>query len=161
MTDIYPTGFESQRQLAAKTGDGLDMVISTGYALFGMIGQPNGAWNRQDLVLRVGPHWSAVRSTVVVVSPSSMFNKNVANNAGWAVDRVNLYYYQQFPGPPGVQVELKCGLAVSDSDGILYRVNYHITTVGQLAEQPGVVVDLELTPAAELITTREDAGPLA
>ena len=164
MADIYPTGFESQRRLATRTGDGLDMVISTGYALFGMKGLPDGTWNRQDLVFRVGPQWAAVRGTAVVVSPSSMFNKNVANNAGWAVDRVNLTYYEQFPGPPGVQVALRCGLAVRDSDGILYRVNYHVTTVGQLAPlEPEVALELELelTPAKDLATTREHSGPAA
>lgn len=62
MADITPSGFESQRQLAAKTGDGLDMVISTGYALFGMKSL-SGAWNRQDLVFQVGPWWGAVRGT--------------------------------------------------------------------------------------------------
>lgn len=164
MADIYPTGFESQRRLAAKTGDGLDMVISTGYALFGMKGAPDGNWNRSDLVFRVGPQWDALRGTTVVVSPSSMFNKSVANNAGWAVDRVTVTYYQQIPGPPGVQVALRCGLAVRDTDGILYRVNYHVTTIGQLAPvQPDLALDreLELTPATKLTTTREDSGPVA
>jgi hypothetical protein len=46
MADITASGFESQRQLAAKTGDGLDMVISTGYALFSMRGL-SGTWNRR------------------------------------------------------------------------------------------------------------------
>jgi hypothetical protein len=150
MADITPSGFESQRQLAAKTGDGLDMVISTGYALFGMKGL-SGAWNRQDLAFQVGPWWAAVRGTTRVVSPSSMFNKNVANNAGWAVDRVDLTYFSQTPGPAGVRVELRCGLAVSDSDGILYRVNYHVTTIGRLASEPGVVLAQELTSAEDLV----------
>jgi hypothetical protein len=161
MADIYPSGFESQRRVATRTGDGLDMVISAGYALFGMKGAPDGTWNRQDLVFRVGPQWDAVRGTVVVVSPSSTFNKNVANNAGWAVDRVNVTYYQQIPGPPGVQVSLRCGLAVRDSDGILYRVNYHVTTIGQLAERARLAIDLGLTPAAELASTPPDAGAVA
>jgi hypothetical protein len=109
MADIIPSGFESQRHLAAQTGDGLDIVISTGYALFSMRGL-SGAWNRQDLVFRVGPRWGAVQGTTVVVSPSSMFNINVANDAGWAVDRVGLTYFGQIPGPAGVRVQLRCGL---------------------------------------------------
>jgi hypothetical protein len=111
MADINADGFGSQRQLTAKTGDGPDMVISTGYALFSMKGL-SGAWNRQDLVFLVGPWWGAVRGTTVVVSPSSMFNINVANNAGWAVDRVGLKYFSQIPGPPGVRVLLRCGLVL-------------------------------------------------
>jgi len=159
MADINADGFESQRQLAAKTGDGLDMVISTGYALFGMKGL-SGAWNRQDLVFRVGPWWGAVQGTTVVVSPSSMFNKDVANYAGWAVDRVGLTYFAQIPGPPGVRVQLRCGLAVSDSDGILYRVNYHVTTIGRLASEPGVVLARELTSAEDLVAA-QGAEPAA
>jgi hypothetical protein len=151
MADITPSGFESQRYLAAKTGDGLDMVISTGYALFNLKGL-SGAWNRQDLVFLVGPQWSFVRpKTTVVVSPSSMFNIAVANDAGWAVDRVGLTYFQQIPGPPGVRVLLRCGVAVSDSDGILHRVNYHVTTIGQLASEPGVVLARELISAEDLV----------
>jgi hypothetical protein len=151
MPDINPEGFESQRHLAAQTGDGLDMVISTGYVLFNMKGS-SGAWNRQDLVFLVGPRWSFVRpKTTVVVSPSSMFNIDVANYAGWAVDRVDVKYFGQIPGPPGVQVLLRCGLAVSDADGILYRVNYQVTTIGQLASEPGVVLAQELTSAEDLI----------
>jgi hypothetical protein len=150
MADINADGFESQRHLAARTGDGLDMVISTGYALFSLKGL-SGAWNRQDLVFLVGPRWGAVQGTTVVVSPSSMFNINVANDAGWAVDRVDVKYYSETPGPPGVRVLLRCGLAVSDSDGILYRVNYHVTTIGRLASEPGVVLARELTSAEDLI----------
>jgi hypothetical protein len=52
---------------------------------------------------------------------------------------------------PGVRVLLRCGLAVSDSDGILYRVNYHVTTIGRLASEPGVVLARELTSAEDLI----------
>jgi hypothetical protein len=158
MADIYTSDFESQRHLATRTVDGLDMVISTGYALFGMQGNPGGGWNRQTLFFRVGPRWTGVRGNVVVVSPSSMFNKNVANDAGWAVDRVNVTYFSQYPGPPGVRVELRCGLAVSDTDGILYRVNHHLTTIGQLAADSGIGLDHELTPAEELIERGLDRG---
>jgi hypothetical protein len=135
------------------------MVISTGYVLFNMKGL-SGAWNRQDLVFLVGPWWDRVRGTTVVVSPSSMFNIDVANYAGWAVDRVGLTYYSEDPGSPGVRVLLRCGLAVSDADGILYRVNYHVTTIGQLASEPGVVLARELTSAEDLIAA-EGAEPAA
>jgi hypothetical protein len=133
MVDIFPEAFESQRDLAFRTGDGLDVVVSTGYALFGMRGNDDQTWNRQDLIFRVGPQWEGFPDSVAVVSPSSMYNKNTAVNAGWAVDRVDLTYYSVDPGgPPGVQVSLSCGVAVSDKDGILYRVSYQVTTVGRL-----------------------------
>jgi hypothetical protein len=154
MADIFPTGFESQRELAVKTGDQLDMVISTGYALFGMRGGQDGRWNRQDLIFRVGPQWDAVRDTVAVVSPSSMYNVNTAINAGWAVDRVGVTYYSQSPGPPGVQVSLRCGLAVSDTDGILYRVSYYVTTIGRLVDK---LVFTDLVAASDLVSAPPNA----
>ena len=133
MADFFPTGFESQHELRTKTGDGLDLVVSSGIALFGMKGAPGGGWNHQDLILRVGPQWDSVRGTVPVVSLASIYNVATADNAGWAVDKVDVTYYSVSPPPPpGVQAELRCAVAVSDSDGILYRVNYHVTTIGGL-----------------------------
>jgi hypothetical protein len=129
--DIFPESYESQHELRTKTGDGLDMVISVGYARFAMKGSPN--WNRQNLILVVGPGWAAPRAVVPVVSLSSIMNVNVANNAGWAVDTVDVTFDDSPGPPPGVQVRLTCGLAVRDSDGWMFRVNYHVTTIGRLA----------------------------
>lgn len=130
-TDIFP-GIASKHEIRTKTGDGLDMVISSGYATLGMKGASDGTWNRQDLILRVGPQWAAPHATVPVVSLASVMNLGTAHNAGWAVDTVAVTYYDVQPGPPGVQVELRCGLAVRDPDGILYRVTYQVTTIGRL-----------------------------
>ena len=153
MADIFPEGFESQRQLRTRTGDDLDMVISSGYVLFSMQGAPDGNWNRQDLVFRVGPIWSALRGTVPVVSPSSMMNLGVATNAGWAVDRVTVTAFSG-PGVPGFQIELRCGLAVRDKDGFMFRVNYHVTTVGRLEASSILPSDLTLVSAEELAAGR-------
>lgn len=150
MPDIIPEGFESQRQLRTRTGDNLDMVISSGYVRFSMKGAQDGTWNRQELVFRVGPQWSAVRGTIPVVSPSSIMNLKVANDAGWAVDRVKLSYFSGGSGPPGLQVELRCGLAVRDKDGFMFRVNYHVTTVGRLEAASISADDLTLLNPAEL-----------
>ena len=75
-------------------------------------------------------------------------------------DRAELTYYSEMPGHAGVRVLLRCGVAVSDSDGILYRVNYHVTTIGRLPSEPGVVLARELTSAEDLIAA-QGAEPAA
>jgi hypothetical protein len=130
MADILPESFESQNELRTTTGNGLDMVIFSGYARFAMKGDAD--WNRQDLILRVGSAWDFIRGTVPVVSMSSVMNVGVANNAGWAVDNVTITDYLS-PGINGFQVELRCRLAVRDTDGWMFRVNYHVTSIGRLA----------------------------
>jgi hypothetical protein len=141
MPQITPSSFSSQRELATKTGDGLDMVINTGYVLFSLQGR-SGAWNRATLVFNVGPYWASRRGTTVTVSPSSMYNKDVATNAGWAVDDVATSW------STNQQVKLYCYLAVSDSDGYLYRVNYHVTSIGRLTS--GAAVNLDFSDEAEV-----------
>jgi hypothetical protein len=130
MADIFPESFESQHELRTTTGDGLDLVVFSGYARFAMKGEAN--WNRQDLILRVGPGWDFVRGTVPVVSMSSIMNAGTANNAGWAVDNVTVTEFDG-PGTNGFQAELRCRLAVRDTDGFMFRVNYHVTRIGRLA----------------------------
>jgi hypothetical protein len=63
----------------------------------------------------------------VVVSLASIYNKNVANNAGWAVDGADLQALGN--EVEGLQVEAK--IAVRDSDGYLYRLSYQVTALGQ------------------------------
>ena len=69
----------------------------------------------------------------VVLSLASIYNKNVANNAGWAVDGADLQALGH--EVEGLQVEAK--IAVRDSDGFLYRLSYQVTALGQ-GPLPGV-----------------------
>jgi hypothetical protein len=71
----------------------------------------------------------------VVVSLASIFNKNVANNAGWAVDGADLV-------PLGYEVDglrIEAQLALRDSDGFLYRISYQATALGLLRTRDGFV----------------------
>ncbi len=133
---IFPKLFHTTHELRTKTGDGQDLVVFSGYAEIDgndLKGNKDGTWNRKDLVLRVGPRWSAPADSVPVVSMTSIMNSGVANNAGWAVDNCRVTYYSVTPGPVGVQLELTCRVGVRDSDGYMFRVNYYATMIGRLA----------------------------
>lgn len=62
----------------------------------------------------------------VVVSLASIYNGNVANNAGWAVDGAHIF--AQGLQTDGLIVEAK--IAVRDVDGYLHRVSYQATALG-------------------------------
>ncbi len=133
---IEPKRFHTKHELRSRTGDNRDLVVLSGYAEIDgndLKGNPDGTWNRKHLVLRVGPRWEFGVDAVPVVSMSSIMNVNVAHNAGWAVDDCVVSYYELFPGPPGIQLQLTCRVAVRDSDGYMFRVNYFVTMVGDLA----------------------------
>jgi hypothetical protein len=63
----------------------------------------------------------------VVLSLASIFNKNVANNAGWAVDGADVYGL----GYELSGLEILAAIAVRDSDGFLYRLSYQVTVLGK------------------------------
>jgi hypothetical protein len=60
-------------------------------------------------------------------------NVGVANNAGWAVDVSDVAI--PLKGSPGrfvTYAELGCRVGVPDLDGYMFRVSYHVTTIGRL-----------------------------
>jgi len=69
---------------------------------------------------------------VPVVSMTSIMNVNVATNAGWAVDDCRVEHVL-IPSSNSRNVVLRCRVAVRDRDGFMFRVNYYVTMVGQLA----------------------------
>jgi hypothetical protein len=110
------------------------MVVLSGYLLIrgtDLRGNPDGTWNRKDLKFIVGPRWRTV-DTVPVVSMTSIMNVDVATNAGWAVDDCRIEE-EISPGTGDRGVVLACRVAVRDSDGFMFRVNFYVTMVGQLA----------------------------
>jgi hypothetical protein len=129
---IEPHRFETTHQLRTTTGDGRDMVVLSGYAVIrNFSGNPDGTWNRKDLVFRVGPRWTTVE-TVPVVTITAIQNANVANNAGWAVDNCRVEDVFE-PSTNSRTKNLICQIAARDSDGDIIRVNYYVTMVGRLA----------------------------
>jgi hypothetical protein len=60
----------------------------------------------------------------------------VANNAGWAVDAAALELI--VPVKFEEHLEIQALIAVSDTDGILYRLSYQVTALG--ITSPGPVI---------------------
>jgi hypothetical protein len=138
---ISPKLIHTPHQLKAKTDDGKDLVVVSGYAEVegtDLQGNADGTWNRKDLQFLAGPRWVTdlpqYPLAVPVVSMTSIMNVNVATNAGWAVDDCRVGFHGLVPGPGGVRVQLTCRVAVRDSDGFMFRVNFYVTIVGELHE---------------------------
>jgi len=62
-----------------------------------------------------------------VLSLASIFNLNVATNAGWAVDGAGVYAL----GYEEDGLEVVAAIAVRDSDAFLYRLSYQVTALGE------------------------------
>ena len=107
-------------------------------------GQSAGAWSRGTFKFEIptpgrtwygwapgypmdDPSLTYVLRTTVTLSLASIFNKNVANNAGWAVDGANAYGMAHEVS--GLAVD--AAIAVRDSDGYLYRLAYQVTALGR------------------------------
>ncbi len=78
-------------------------------------------------------HMTFFHGGTVVASLASIFNRNSANNAGWAVDGADLQALGH--EVEGLRVEAK--IAVRDSDGFLYRLSYQVHALGQEQPRPG------------------------
>ncbi len=86
-----------------------------------------------------------VEQRAAFASLSSVFNANVSNNSGFAVDAWR-------PNPdftvtdtenlqvPNIFSGVQADIAVRDSDAFLYRVGYHITLIGRIVLSPIVIL---------------------
>jgi hypothetical protein len=84
-------------------------------------------WSPKDR----GAGWTRFRDGSVTVSLAAIYNVNEANNAGWAVDAAEMSAIDTTHlHPLDDHLEIRALLAVSDSDGILYRLSYSATALG-------------------------------
>src|SRR4051812_45348737 len=97
----------------------------TGNAVFSFRGESESHWRYEELIILPpeSPNFNRITQWAYSAAPSSFFNAGGANNAGWAVDFVDLYTN---PGRAGI----RCTIAVRDTDGYLFRVAYNIFIVG-------------------------------
>lgn len=65
-------------------------------------------------------------------APNSMFNLNVSNDAGYAVDAAAL----ADPLVPTIGAKLDLDLAIRDGDGYLFRVSYYLHIIGTVVQIP-------------------------
>ena len=73
-----------------------------------------------------GSPYTYFHGGTVVASLASIYNRNISNNAGWAVDGAHVFTDEK---AEGIAVEAK--IAIRDSDGYLYRLAYQVTALGQ------------------------------
>lgn len=125
-------------------------LIIEGFIAFGSF-EPlhqSSEWSRGQLQFNVptpGRRWTFIPSEgipasapsdlifyhdgTVVASLAAIFNRNAANNAGWAVDGTDLYPL----GNQDIGLRVEAKLAIRDSDGYLHRISYQVTALGQSA----------------------------
>jgi len=152
-----PLAVEIQVDPALNKGANV-LGVYTGTALLGKLngfggtefkGTSTAHWSRGQVRIRVpapGRIWTFLpidgppeghRATffhggTVVASLASIYNKNVANNAGWAVDGADI----QALGIQDNGLVIEAKLALRDSDGFLYRLAYQVTALGQQNPAP-------------------------
>jgi hypothetical protein len=119
---FWPSYIVTPQEMRFRTGDGRMHVSLSGYAVFNFKGS-GGSWRCDDLYIRVGPIWRRLDDVCPSVSLASISNRNVANNAGWAVDNCRWTTM-------GGRILLQSRLCIRDSDGYIHRVAYKIDAVG-------------------------------
>jgi hypothetical protein len=96
----------------------------SGTAYFSFRGT-GGAWRRDDAYVVVGPAWRRLDDVAPMAALGAWRNDNVANDAGAAVDNCRWSLWNN-------RLLLQVALAVSDSDGYVYRFGYTATAIGLL-----------------------------
>lgn len=139
--DSDPGSVVFPQRLQAPQADGRLLLVFSGVALVNLRGE-SADWNRDLLFLALDtrPLGTGERTFVEdqvapLVTLNSIWDKNTAINAGFAVDscRPLLNLFPDF-------ILIECQIAARDSDAFLYRAGYHVTVTGRIgaakARQP-------------------------
>ena len=136
-----PRRFVNPQIIHTKTGDGKELVVLSGIVLVHLKGNSEAHWLREELVLGIDitPILAAGKGLSVeqgapLVTLNAVYNKNVSNNAGYAVDSCQLTSLQQAVR----YVHVECDVAVRDTDGWLYRIGYYVTLIGTFRDLPRI-----------------------
>src|SRR5215212_2641169 len=72
---------------------GQELWHFTGNAVFSFRGESEDHWRYEELIILPpeSPVFSRFSQWAYMAAPSAIYNQGSANNAGWAVDSVNLY----------------------------------------------------------------------
>lgn len=122
------------------------LCFYSGVLRFAATGTSANKWDRGSLVARLptagrrwspssvyrGPGWTVFRGGTATLSLASIYNGGPANNAGWAVDAAQVEATTGMSASEDVldHLRIEALLAVRDADGILYRVSYQVTVLG-------------------------------
>jgi hypothetical protein len=129
---VQPIGIDNKAVLEAGiTGpeDARTLAIATGVAKFVFRGVGSD-FVRSSILIPTGvqiddPTSENFRGATATASLASIANDGPANNAGWAVDSVDVPGF--FP-PPG-ELTILVHVAVRDTDGFLLRIAYHVNVL--------------------------------
>lgn len=131
--DTEPGQVATPQRLRANLADGRLLLVFSGVAIVDFKGA-SAEWNRDSLFLALNttPVSSSDRTFVEdqgapLVTLNSIFDRNTAINAGFAVDscRPILNLFPDF-------IFIECRIAVRDSDAFLFRAGYHVTVTGRI-----------------------------
>ncbi len=141
---IVPTG-----QTPPRPEDQRWFLIHSGVALFTFQGQSRDVWRRDSLRLEIdlsGPFVATGRSaspgrelkfeveqTASFATMNSIFDRNEALDAGFAVDAFRPIFTTR-DNFPQIFDSLEVDLAVRDTDAFIFRIGYHLTLVGRVVE---------------------------
>ncbi|HUX07335.1 MAG TPA: hypothetical protein VMX35_08485 [Acidobacteriota bacterium] len=119
-------GLENHQELevAVSGPEGADrLFIYTGIAVLNFKGESVHHWKRDTITFLVGRNFGAgqFRRATASAALASIYNDNVSNDAGWAVDSVDADWDDE-----SKKVQVKADLAVRDTDGYIYRISYEV-----------------------------------
>jgi hypothetical protein len=120
------------------------LCFYSGILKFAAKGKSADEWERGSLVARVptagrnwsnpsvsrGPGWTVFRGATATLSLASIYNAGEANYAGWAVDAAQVEAKKVDNIGAEDHLQIQALLAVRDTDGVLYRVSYQVTALG-------------------------------
>ncbi|HJZ66164.1 MAG TPA: hypothetical protein VKD70_17700 [Candidatus Acidoferrum sp.] len=128
-----PGRFVNPQIVHTKTFDGKELVVVSGIVLVHLKGTSQADWLRDTLrlgidIARICPPNQGLltEQSAPLVTLNAVYNQNVSNNAGYAVDSCQLLNQPQ----AWRTIWVDSAVAVRDTDGWLYRVGYNITLIG-------------------------------
>ncbi|MCK6625802.1 MAG: hypothetical protein L6R45_11580 [Anaerolineae bacterium] len=137
--------FVSPHHLQFRTPDNKEVIMLSGVVVVDFKGQSGESWRRESVFLEIGlrdvrPPDKLLRlyEWCVFVGPNAMYNANISNNSGYAVDAFSLVRSvngePQLIGDEISSVMIQADLAARDSDAFLFRVGYQVTLKGEFVD---------------------------
>ena len=154
--DVGPDDVETPQALELRVDPAMNagadiLCFYSGIFRFAAKGTSEDKWERGSLFARVptggrnwsnpsmyrGPGWTVFRGGTVTLSLASIYNAGSANYAGWAVDAAQIEAKSAVGIGVEDHLEIQAHLAVRDEDGVLYRVSYQVTALGDYVPPRG------------------------
>ena len=136
----------------AGSARGTELFIFTGIAIFDKLKGAGSDWDEGEV--KIFADYSNVIDADKAILPqhwtvdihlASIFNKNVAKNTGWSVNRFGLERVDNNLGGPKVAatsgiLRLKAAIAIRDIDAMIHRLSYHVTILGKVVDWESTII---------------------